>query len=196
MTGLGFGFEKFEGSRPEWCISSMMYSKNIPFWSETLGINRNFWSETLGINRNFWSENLGINRNFWSETLGINRNFWSETLGINRNFWSETLGINRNFWSETLGINRNFWSETLGINRNFGLKLYLVHPVTAQHYLQLPLSTALLCTLIKMKCVGSRHAKVYIASTYTSSFGILLSLLCALFESNKRFFPRRPRRAF
>ena len=25
-----------EGSRPEWCISSMMYSRDIPFWSETL----------------------------------------------------------------------------------------------------------------------------------------------------------------
>ena len=26
----------FEGSRPEWCISSMRYSRDTPFWSETL----------------------------------------------------------------------------------------------------------------------------------------------------------------
>ena len=26
----------FEGSRPEWCISSMIYSRDTPFWSETL----------------------------------------------------------------------------------------------------------------------------------------------------------------
>ena len=25
-----------EGSRPEWCISSMIYSRDVPFWSETL----------------------------------------------------------------------------------------------------------------------------------------------------------------
>ena len=25
-----------EGSRPEWCISSMMYSRDTPFWSKTL----------------------------------------------------------------------------------------------------------------------------------------------------------------
>ena len=29
---------KFEGSRPEWCISSMIYSTDTPFWSETLEI--------------------------------------------------------------------------------------------------------------------------------------------------------------
>ena len=28
--------KKFEGSQPEWCISSMIYSKDTPFWSETL----------------------------------------------------------------------------------------------------------------------------------------------------------------
>ena len=27
-----------EGSQPEWCISSMMYSRDTPFWSETLDI--------------------------------------------------------------------------------------------------------------------------------------------------------------
>ena len=32
---------KFEGSRPEWCISSMIYNRYIPFWSETLEI----WTE-------------------------------------------------------------------------------------------------------------------------------------------------------
>ena len=26
----------FEGSQPEWCISSMIYSRDTPFWSETL----------------------------------------------------------------------------------------------------------------------------------------------------------------
>ena len=27
-----------EGSRPEWCISSMVYSGDTPFWSETLNL--------------------------------------------------------------------------------------------------------------------------------------------------------------
>ena len=27
-----------EGSRPEWCISSMIYSVDTPFWSETLAM--------------------------------------------------------------------------------------------------------------------------------------------------------------
>ena len=27
-----------EGSRPEWCISSMIYSRDTPFWSGTLDI--------------------------------------------------------------------------------------------------------------------------------------------------------------
>ena len=28
----------FEGSRPEWCISSMIYSGDTPFWLETLDL--------------------------------------------------------------------------------------------------------------------------------------------------------------
>ena len=28
----------FEGSRPEWCISSMIYSRDTPFWSGTLDL--------------------------------------------------------------------------------------------------------------------------------------------------------------
>ena len=32
-----------EGSRPEWCTSSMIYSRYTPFWSETLDIQ--YWSE-------------------------------------------------------------------------------------------------------------------------------------------------------
>ena len=28
-----------EGSRPEWCISSMIYSGDTPFWSETLDVH-------------------------------------------------------------------------------------------------------------------------------------------------------------
>ena len=31
-------WNKIEGSRPEWCISSMIYSRDTPFWSETLEI--------------------------------------------------------------------------------------------------------------------------------------------------------------
>ena len=27
---------KFESSQPEWCISSIIYSADTPFWSETL----------------------------------------------------------------------------------------------------------------------------------------------------------------
>ena len=30
------GYIIFEGSQPEWCISSMIYSRDTPFWSETL----------------------------------------------------------------------------------------------------------------------------------------------------------------
>ena len=29
---------QIEGSRPEWCILSMIYSRDTPFWSETLEI--------------------------------------------------------------------------------------------------------------------------------------------------------------
>ena len=29
-------FQYIEGSRPEWCVSSMVYSRNTPFWSGTL----------------------------------------------------------------------------------------------------------------------------------------------------------------
>ena len=29
---------QIEGSQPEWCISSMIYSRDTPFWSETLEI--------------------------------------------------------------------------------------------------------------------------------------------------------------
>ena len=29
----------FEGSRPEWCISSMIYSRDTPFWLETLDLH-------------------------------------------------------------------------------------------------------------------------------------------------------------
>ena len=29
---------KYQGSRPEWRISSMIYSRDTPFWSETLKI--------------------------------------------------------------------------------------------------------------------------------------------------------------
>ena len=29
----------FEGSRPEWCISSMIYSLGTPFWSDTLDLH-------------------------------------------------------------------------------------------------------------------------------------------------------------
>ena len=28
----------FKGSRSEWCISSMIYRRDTPFWSETLGL--------------------------------------------------------------------------------------------------------------------------------------------------------------
>ena len=31
-------FLHIKGSRPEWCISSMMYSRDVPFWSETLNM--------------------------------------------------------------------------------------------------------------------------------------------------------------
>ena len=30
--------EYFKGSRPEWCISSMIYSRDTPFWPETLDL--------------------------------------------------------------------------------------------------------------------------------------------------------------
>ena len=31
--------KKCEGSRPEWCISSMLYSRDTPLWSETLNMH-------------------------------------------------------------------------------------------------------------------------------------------------------------
>ena len=31
--------DTIEGSQPEWCISSLMYSGDTPFWSETLNMN-------------------------------------------------------------------------------------------------------------------------------------------------------------
>ena len=34
----------FKGSRPEWCISSMIYSRDIPFWSETLDFVLIYWT--------------------------------------------------------------------------------------------------------------------------------------------------------
>ena len=33
--------KQFEGSQPEWCISSMIYSRDTPFCSETLELYRN-----------------------------------------------------------------------------------------------------------------------------------------------------------
>ena len=36
MRGDCAVMEHVEGSRPEWCISSMIFSRNTPFWSETL----------------------------------------------------------------------------------------------------------------------------------------------------------------
>ena len=40
MGGGGgeLGLLHIEGFQPEWCISSMMYSRDTPFWSETLDI--------------------------------------------------------------------------------------------------------------------------------------------------------------
>ena len=35
-----FSNEHTEGSRPEWCISSKMYSRDTPFWLETLYMSR------------------------------------------------------------------------------------------------------------------------------------------------------------
>ena len=35
---VGQQWDNIEGSRPEWCISSMIYSRDTPFWSGTLNI--------------------------------------------------------------------------------------------------------------------------------------------------------------
>ena len=37
---MGFTFSHlyFEGSQPDWCISSMIYSRDTPFWSEALNL--------------------------------------------------------------------------------------------------------------------------------------------------------------
>ena len=37
-TVLSTSNDHFQGSRPEWYISSMIYSRNTPFWSETLDL--------------------------------------------------------------------------------------------------------------------------------------------------------------
>ena len=36
--GLRKGHFDIEGSRPEWCVSSMIYSRDTPFWLGTLNI--------------------------------------------------------------------------------------------------------------------------------------------------------------
>ena len=36
LYNFEFRLFHFEGPQPEWCISSMIYSRDIPFWSETL----------------------------------------------------------------------------------------------------------------------------------------------------------------
>ena len=38
-TKVGEGHLHIEGSRPEWCISSTTYSRDTPFWLETLNIS-------------------------------------------------------------------------------------------------------------------------------------------------------------
>ena len=37
-TRMVYLYNYIEGSRPEWCISSMIYSRDTPFWSGTLDI--------------------------------------------------------------------------------------------------------------------------------------------------------------
>ena len=39
ITNYILAYLHFKGSQPEWCISSMMYSGDTPFWSETLICN-------------------------------------------------------------------------------------------------------------------------------------------------------------
>ena len=40
-----------EGSRPEWCISSMIYSRDTPVWSESLDMFKNHFNTTMLVER-------------------------------------------------------------------------------------------------------------------------------------------------
>ena len=51
---------EFEGSRPEWCISSMIYSGDTPFWSETLDIYTRYSSVYLNVEMRYSSMYLNI----------------------------------------------------------------------------------------------------------------------------------------
>ena len=47
-----------EGSGPEWCISSMLYSEDTPFWPGTLDLKTQFWwlstnCQIVGVSRYF-----------------------------------------------------------------------------------------------------------------------------------------------
>ena len=46
----GWNWIVIKGSRPEGCIASIIYSRDIPFWSETLDIwmDGNGWIEHCG----------------------------------------------------------------------------------------------------------------------------------------------------
>ena len=60
--------QSIEGSRPECCISSMKYSRDTPFWLETLGIYSMTDIQQFVINdhnMNIWS--ILTNRNTWTK---------------------------------------------------------------------------------------------------------------------------------
>ena len=41
--------EQIKGSRPEWCISSMIYSRDTPFWSEKVEIHSRLSAKNISI---------------------------------------------------------------------------------------------------------------------------------------------------
>ena len=53
--GLSF---KIKGSWPEWCISSMIYSRDTPFWSETLEIILTITDKKQQVLKKCWVELL------------------------------------------------------------------------------------------------------------------------------------------
>ena len=68
-----------KGSRPEWCISSMIHSRDIPFWSETLDMDHALklgailWHGINGITMIFKMQNKYFlkAKNAWMLSLNI-----------------------------------------------------------------------------------------------------------------------------
>ena len=79
------GRKECEGSRPEWCISSMIYSRDTPFWSES--------HEWMGAWVGRWKEGArGIQLHPQRATNPVVSSVWSVTLlDIHFSLWRSVL---------------------------------------------------------------------------------------------------------